>query len=106
MPILGTLLVTLFSGFATFLVQFFGKKVTIGLAVVATLATITGLLLIAMRAAIAAIAPVVGDGNFAVGLSIAVPPNFTACVSAIVSTWSACTLYSWKREALKLFATV
>lgn len=104
MPILGGLLVTLFGGIAGFFAQYFGKKATVGLALVATLATITGALLLAMRAMIAAIAPVLGDGNFAVGVGIAIPPNFTACVSAIVSTWTACTLYSWKREALKLFA--
>lgn len=104
MPLLAGLIVTLFSGFASFLVTYFGKKATIGLALVATLATITGLLLVAMRTAIAAVAPVIGDSNFAVGLSIAIPPNFSACVTAISGTWTACTLYSWKREALKLFA--
>jgi hypothetical protein len=104
MPLLGALLVSLFGGIAGFIAQYFGKKATVGIALVATLATITGGLLLVMRAAIAAIVPIIGDGNFAVGVGIAIPSNFSSCMAAIVSTWTACTLYSWKREALKLFA--
>jgi len=104
MPLLGSLLVSLFGSIAGFLAQYFSKKLTIGLAFVATLTAITAALLLGMRGLIAAIAPVLGQGNFAYGLSLAIPPNASACVTAIVACWSACTLYSWKRKALQLFS--
>ncbi len=104
MPLFGSLLVSLFGAIAGFFVQYFSKKVTIGLAFVATMGLITAALLIAMRTAVAAVAPVLGGGNFAIGIGIFMPPNASACITALVATWGACTLYSWKREALRFFA--
>jgi len=104
MPLLASLLVSLFGAIAQFFVTYFTKKVAVGLALVATLTTITAALLLGMRGLIALIAPVIGDGNFAVGFGMAIPPNASACITAIVTCWSSCTLYSWKRKALELFA--
>lgn len=104
MPLLASLLVSLFGSLATFLIQYFSKKVAIGLAMVATLTAITAGLLLAMRGLIAGIAPIIGGGNFAVGVGIAIPPNASACFTAIVACWTLCTLYTWKRKALTIFA--
>lgn len=104
MPLAASLLVSLFGSLAGFFAQYFSKKLTVGLALVATLTLITSALLLAMRSAIATIAPVLGGGNFALGVGLAVPPNASACLTAIVTCWSVCTLYSWKRKALELFA--
>lgn len=104
MPILASLLVSLFGALAQFFVTYFTKKVAIGLALVATFGGITAALLIAMRLLISGVAPIIGTGNFAVGLAIAFPANASTCITAIVTCWTACTLYSWKRKALDLFA--
>ncbi len=104
MPLLGSLLVSLFGAIASFFAQYFGKKLTIGLALVATMTTITGALLLAMRGLVAAVAPVIGGGNFATGIGIAIPYNASACFTAVVSCWTLCTLYTWKRKALSFFA--
>jgi hypothetical protein len=104
MPILGSLLVTLFGSLAGFFAQYFSKKLTVGLALVATLTTITVALLVGMRLAVSIVQPVIGSGNFAYGLGIAFPANSATCITTMVSWWSACTLYTWKRKALQLFA--
>jgi hypothetical protein len=104
MPILAALLVTLFTGLAGFLAQYVTKKMAIGLALVAVLATITVALLLAMRALIAGIAPTIGSGNISIGLSIAIPSNASACITAVIACWTMCTIYTWKKKALTLFA--
>ena len=104
MPLLGSLLVSLFGSLVSFFAQYFSKKLTIGLALVATMTAITGGLLLAMRGLLNTIAPIIGGGNFATGIGIAIPYNATACFTAVVSCWTMCTLYAWKRKALSFFA--
>jgi Family of unknown function (DUF5455) len=106
MPKLATLLVELFSGLVSFLIQFVSKKVAFGLSVVVVLGSITAVLITALRAVFASLATSIGDSDFVMGFAMAVPDNAPACITAYVTTWSACTLYSWQKKALQLFATV
>jgi len=106
MPILASLLINLVSGLAAFFAQFVTKKIAFGLAVTAALSAIVIALLTAMRTIITGIEVVVSNPHFLLGLSIALPDNAAACLTAIATTWAACTLYSWQKSALDLFAKV
>lgn len=108
MPILGGLLVTLFSGLATFLADLFGRKVAVALAYVATLGTV----MIAMLAVLTAVVAPLSSSLFSsypwLGwMGLAFPPTVTAtCLTALATTWSATVLYAWQREALRIAASV
>lgn len=103
MPLLGSLLVSLVGSLAGFFAKYVGSKMAMGLASVAALGIMLTALLALMRSTIAALAPVIADNNFGVGLGIAIPPNASACFTAWLTVWSACTLYVWKKKALELF---
>ena len=106
MPLFAALFVGMVQGIASFLVLFLTKKIAFGLAAVASLAVIVGVLLSAMRTAVTAINVTVSDPYILMGLGIGFPPNAPACIAAIATVWAACTLYAWQRKALDLFAKV
>lgn len=103
MPILAGLLVTLFSGLASFLASFMSKKVAIGLAAATTLG---GLYAGAVTAMNAIVAPLLGSlfstayGQF---IGLATPPMAGTCLGIVAGTWAACTLYAWQKKALDIF---
>lgn len=105
-PVLGTLLVSLVGSLATFLAAFVTKKIAFGLAAAIALATIITALLTTMRVIISGIEVAITDPHILMGLSIALPSNAAACLTAIATVWAACTLYAWQRTALDLFAKV
>lgn len=102
MPILGALLVTLFTGFATFLVQFVGRKVAIGLAFVAVLGTITAVLIALLATVVAPLLSGLFSSSMFGWVGLAFPPISATCITALATSWSGCVLYSWQRESLRL----
>lgn len=108
MPILGALLVSLFSGLAVFLAEMFGKKVAIALAFVASLSavaiTLLGLLsLVVVPLASALFASYPGTG----WMGLPFPqPAFGVCMTALGTVWAGTVLYAWQREALRIAASV
>ena len=107
MPLLGGLLVSLFSGFVAWLTQWVTRKVAFGLAAVATSSALTLGLYVVMRATLAAVlAYSTGTPQmFAQGMGMVIPPAAAPCISAYVTIWTACTVYVWQRDQLRLFAT-
>lgn len=105
MPLLGALLVSLFSGLADVLVKFLSRKVAMAAAAVTLFGTITTACYVGVRSAMSALATAIPGGYFATGLSIGVPDNGPACVAAIVGVWVGCTLYVWQAKAVNLWAT-
>lgn len=104
MPLLGGLFVTLLNGLAGFFAHFLGKKVAFGLAAVALFTTLTAGLFALMRATVISLA----SGSQLTGIvgsmfATAIPPVAPACVSAIITVWTACTLYKWQAKSLDLF---
>jgi hypothetical protein len=106
MPLLAGFLFAIVSTLMQFLVQFVTKKIAFGLAAVGTLSVITVALFTTMRAILGGLHALVSEPSAALGLAMAIPDNAPACLSAIALCWGACTLYSWQRTALQLFATV
>lgn len=107
MPLLGGLFVSLFSGLVAWLTQWVTRKVAFGLAAVATSSGLTLGLYVAMRATLSAVlAYTTGTPQmFAQGMGMVMPPAAAPCVSAYVTVWTACTVYVWQRDQLRLFAT-
>jgi len=89
MPVLGGLLVTLFTGLVDFFVHFFTREVALRLAFGAMMVAGFTLLFGAMSAALAALAVVTPDA-LVTGMSWVFPDNTAACLSAILATDSAC----------------
>jgi dipeptide/tripeptide permease len=106
MPLLGGLFTTLFSGFAGWLAQWFTRKVAFGLAAVATMTGLTAALFVLMRATLAATASMQNGAPaiFMQALQMAIPPIAPACISTYVTVWTACTVYTWQKDLIHLFA--
>jgi hypothetical protein len=107
MPLLATLLVSLFSGIASFFAQYIGKKAAFGLAAVGIFSTLTAGLFALMRSTVNALA----NGTQLTGIvaqlfGAAIPPVAPACMSAIVTVWTGCMLYKWQAKALDIFTKV
>jgi ABC-type uncharacterized transport system permease subunit len=104
MPLLGSLLVSLFSGLATFFAQFLTRKVAVATAAVAALGTVTVALLAAFNGLVAPLAAAVFSTQYGQVLGLAFPPMAGTCLAIMASCWAACTLYSWQRKAIELAA--
>jgi hypothetical protein len=85
---------------------FMTRKAAFGLAYVATLGVVVGVLLVLMRSVVGPLASTIFSTQYGGWLGLAFPPTVTAsCITAITTLWAACTLYSWQREALRLSAS-
>lgn len=104
MPVLGGLLVSLFTGFGGLLSAVFGAQIAIRLAAVASLLTFGGVLLTVFNVAVAPIAAQVFSTTFGQLIGLAFPPIAGSCIAAIAACWSACALYGVQRRALGLVA--
>jgi len=105
MPLLGTLLVALFGGVASWFAQFFARKVAIAATYVTVLATIYVALLVVMRGVLGPLAAELFSYQWAGWMGLAFPPVAGTCMSALAVTWAGCVLYRWQLEGLKLAAT-
>lgn len=106
MPLLGALLQTLFGGLATWLAQFFARKVAISLAYVATLGTVLVALLTLMRGIVGPLASSLFSSPIFGWVGLAFPPIAGGCLVSLGLVWSGCVLYAWQRESLRLAAAV
>lgn len=106
MPLLGTLLTSLFSGLVAWLAQYVTRKVAFGLAAVATFSTLTLALYVTMRVTLSSLLAYStgAPAMFMTGLQLVMPPAAPFCVSTYVTMWTACTVYTWQRDLLVLFA--
>lgn len=102
MPIFAALFSGVMASFASFLVQFVGRKMAVITAALAALALTSGALLITFNAIVS---PLVAQAfNTEVGqfLGLAFPPVAGTCMAAMASCWAACTLYGWQLKALSI----
>lgn len=105
MPILGGLLVSLFSGLVAWLTQYFTRKIAFGLAAVAASSALTLTLFVLMRGTLSTVLGFTSGTPqmFAQAMGMAMPPAAAPCISAYVTIWTACTVYVWQRDQLRLF---
>lgn len=107
MPLLGGLFVNLFSGLVSWFAQYFGRKVAFGMGSVAAMTVLTAGLFVFMRGIVG---PLVSSLNGTTGifmdaLQMAVPVVAPACLSTYVTVWTACTVYTWQKDLIHIFAT-
>lgn len=107
MPILGGLLVSIFSGLIDFFIRWFGKKAAIGAAAVAVFAGLTVALWAAIGAALSTVAVLVpADSSVLIGLWVATPDNAQSVIAATIACDTAIALYRWNVENLRLMAYI
>lgn len=106
MPLLGGLLLNLFSGLVGWLSQYVTRKVAFAVAYVTAYSTLTAALFVLMRVTLANVASTVPalPTMFVQGMALAVPPVAPFCLSTYVTMWTACTVYTWQRDLLSLAA--
>ena len=106
MPLLGGLLSTLFVGLVNWFAQFVTRKIAFAGASVAAMTALTAALFVLMRGIVG---PLLAELNGTTGifmdaLQMAVPVVAPACLSTYVTVWTACTVYTWQRDLIHLFA--
>lgn len=107
MPLLGSLLMGLFSGLVDFFVKYMSRKTALMAAAVAAFSALTVALYVAISVALVGIAYTFPGGSaVAVGVWLVVPDNAPGCISAIVSCDTAVALYRWNVANLKLASWV
>lgn len=105
MPLLGGLFVSLFSGLVAWLTQYVTRKVAFGMAAVAAMTLLTAGLFVLMRTTLSAVLALSSGtpAMFAQAMGMAIPPAAAACLSSYITIWTACTVYVWQRDQLRLF---
>jgi hypothetical protein len=105
MPLLGGLLVTLFSGLASFFADMFAKKVALALAYVTALGVVVVAMLAMLTVVVAPLSGLLFSQFPWLGwMGLAFPPVHSTCITALATVWSGTVLYSWQREGLRLAA--
>lgn len=103
MPLLGNLLIWLFSGLAEFLGKYLSKKAAAGLAGVGVFALLTAAMLGAAATAINTLIPAMPGGQYvSLALWLVVPDNGPAVVSACLATDAAVAVYRWNVTNLNI----
>lgn len=104
MPLLGGLLVTLFTSLLTVVGGYFTKKVATTTVAIAMMSGLTLALFVFMRLTLAGLnsyahgAPPV----FMQALQMMVPPAAPFCISTYITVWSATMVYAWRKDMLAI----
>lgn len=104
MPILGGLLVSLFTGLGGLFSAIFGAQMAVKLAAVAAFLSFGLVLLGVFNAVVAPIAAAAFSTSYGQVIGLAFPPISGTCVAAVAAVWSACGLYGIQRRALGMMA--
>jgi len=104
MPILGGLLVSLFTGLGGLFAAVFGAQIAVKLAAVAAFLSFGLILLGVFNSLVAPIAAVAFSTNFGQLIGLAFPPISGTCLAAVSAVWAGCGLYGIQRRALSMVA--
>ena len=104
MPVLGTLLTSLFGGIVAWFTQFVTRKVAYALTALTMMSTITLALFTLMRVTLNALNNAVTGipQMFVNAFAAALPPTAPFCVSCYSTIWTAVTAYKWQRDLISL----
>lgn len=94
MPVLGVLLVSLFTGLAEFFAKWVTRKIAAAASAIAVFATLTAALFVTLSAAAATLVwALPGDSALMTGIWLAVPDNGPLCVAAALSCDAVVAVY-------------
>lgn len=105
MPILGGLLVNIFSGLVAWFSMYVTRKVAFVSAAITGMTALTVGLFVVFRGILTALNAAATTGAhqmFIDCLGMAIPPNASFCISTYITMWTACTVYTWQRDLLHL----
>lgn len=106
MPLLATVLISLFAGLCEFLLKWMTTKAAVGLAAVATFATLTAALFAGLTAILAGISAALPSfDGVQTALWVACPDNLVPTISATIACDTAIALYKWNVTNLNLIAS-
>lgn len=106
MPIFAAMVQLLFTKLMLFMGLLFAKKVALTLAGVAALVAIGSALYATMRSVVIPLASALFNTSYGSIIGLAFPPIAGQCILAITTIWSACTLYSFQRSAIRNITSV
>jgi hypothetical protein len=106
MPLLATLLTTLFGGAAGTFIGNLAKKIGFGIAAATAMSAMTLALFVVMRSALATANGYMSGAPamFMDALQMVIPPIAPACLSTYTTVWMACTAYAWRRDLAHMMA--
>lgn len=105
MPLLGSLVLGLFTQLLGAFTLALGRKAAVIAAAIAAVSTATLALTATLAALVSALIPALPSG-LALAAWLFLPSNIVACVAAVVVIDSTCTLYAWYRHDVIMTAKI
>jgi pilus assembly protein TadC len=104
MPVLASIIASLFGGLATFFSAFLAKKAAFAVAAVATFAALTAGFVTAIQLLVAGLVVAFPSSNPIIVSLIwtVLPDNASVCIAACVSCDAAVAVYRWNAENVRL----
>lgn len=106
MPVLASLIASLFGGIAAFLVEFVTKKIAVAGAAIAAFAVCLGVLMTLFNSLVTPLVQAMFTTQYGQFIGLAFPPMAGTCLASISATWMGCALYKLKMQSIKLTASV
>lgn len=100
MPILGTLLLNLFTGLAGGIASWFVQRTATRVAVSAALVFTAGALMVLFNAIVSPLVATMFATQYGQFLGLAFPPIAGTCLASITATWVGCATYKLRERAI------
>jgi uncharacterized membrane protein required for colicin V production len=105
MPVLASLIASLFGGIAAFFVEHLTKKILTVAAAVAAFAVSFAALMLMFNTLVAPLVQAMFSTQYGQFLGLAFPPMAGTCLAAIAAAWGGCALYKLKIQSIKMSAS-
>jgi uncharacterized membrane protein (DUF485 family) len=106
MPLLAVFLGNMFGGLVAYLSAFLTRKAAFGVAISLVFTVLTTAFIVVFRATLASLnVGLIGAPAYMIqGIGLAVTDGVLTCTTTYITTWAACTAYTWQRDLLFLAA--
>lgn len=105
MPLLGTLIASLFGGIASLIGLFWAKKISVSVIAVAAVATALLALMALFNGLVSPLLQQMFTTSLGQFIGLAFPPIAGTCLASIGACWGGCALYKLKVQAIKMTAS-
>jgi len=104
MPLLASLIASLFGGIASLIALLWAKKLAVGTLAIAGFALALTALMVVFNTAVTPLVQAMFSTQYGQFLGLAFPPIAGSCMTSIAATWAACALYKLKMQSIKISA--